>query len=166
MSIEEDWWQPRRLDLTGDCHASCRCTSHTQETLSQSRGIIRQLNIDDRKVSLLPPQPGIRQEAFGCCSQGLVFPRDMVPCVVESLRDRGSGQVDLILKDIAKDEGLALYAQYPVMIQYLGKLAVIDLSSLILAVSTGSNSVRGTKPYEARAIWSMAFATLSARELE
>ncbi|KEQ90490.1 hypothetical protein AUEXF2481DRAFT_568352 [Aureobasidium subglaciale EXF-2481] len=101
------------------------------------------------KVSLLPPQPGIRQEAFGCCSQGLVFPRDMVPCVVESLRDRGSGQVDLILKDIAKDEGLALYAQYPVMIQYLG-----------------SNSVRGTKPYEARAIWSMAFATLSARELE
>ncbi|KAI5267429.1 hypothetical protein E4T47_08044 [Aureobasidium subglaciale] len=101
------------------------------------------------KASLLPPQPGVRQEAFGCCSQGLVFPRDIVLRVVESLRDRGSGQVDLILNDIAKDEGLAVYAQYPVMIQHFG-----------------GNSVRGTESGEAQAIWSMAFEALSVRGLE
>jgi GR25 family glycosyltransferase involved in LPS biosynthesis len=76
------------------------------------------------KASLLPPRPGIRDEAFGCCSQGLVFPREEARPVVDMFRHRGSGQVDLILNDIADDKGLTRYAQYPVVMQHLGKLVL------------------------------------------
>jgi GR25 family glycosyltransferase involved in LPS biosynthesis len=76
------------------------------------------------KASLLPPRPGIRDGAFGCCSQGLVFPREEARSVVDMLRHRSSGQVDLILNDIADDEGLTRYAQYPVVMQHLGKLVL------------------------------------------
>jgi GR25 family glycosyltransferase involved in LPS biosynthesis len=72
------------------------------------------------KASILPPRPGVRAEAFGCCSQGLVFPRSTAGSTLDMLRDRGSGQVDLILNDIARNEGLTRYAQYPVMMQHLG----------------------------------------------
>jgi GR25 family glycosyltransferase involved in LPS biosynthesis len=78
------------------------------------------------KASLFPPRPGIRDEAFGCCSQGLVFPRDAALSTVDMLKYRGSGQVDLILNDIADDRGLTRYAQYPVMMQHLGKLIISD----------------------------------------
>jgi GR25 family glycosyltransferase involved in LPS biosynthesis len=73
------------------------------------------------KASLLPPRPGVRDEAFGCCSQGLVFPRSSALTTVDTLRHRDSGQVDLILNGIARDTGLTRYAQYPVMMQHLGK---------------------------------------------
>ncbi|KAI4764759.1 hypothetical protein E4T52_03166 [Aureobasidium sp. EXF-3400] len=101
------------------------------------------------KASLLPPRPGVRAEAFGCCSQGLVFPRSTARSILTMLRDRGSGQVDLILNDIARNQGLTRYAQYPVMMQHLGK-----------------NSVRRTVDREAQAIWSMAFERLSPYHLE
>ncbi|KAI4850108.1 hypothetical protein E4T44_02938 [Aureobasidium sp. EXF-8845] len=101
------------------------------------------------KASLLPPRPGIRDEAFGCCSQGLVFPRGAALSIVDMLKHRGSGQVDLILNDIADDKGLIRYAQYPVMMQHLGR-----------------NSVRGTVDRETQAIWSMAFEQLSPYQLE
>jgi hypothetical protein len=45
---------------------------------------------------------------------------------VDMLKYRGSGQVDLILNDIADDRGLTRYAQYPVMMQHLGKLIISD----------------------------------------
>jgi hypothetical protein len=76
------------------------------------------------KASLFPPRPGIRDEAFGCCSQGLVFPRSAAFATVDMLKHRGSGQVDLILNDLADDQGLTRYAQYPVMMQHLGKLVL------------------------------------------
>jgi GR25 family glycosyltransferase involved in LPS biosynthesis len=72
------------------------------------------------KASMLPPRPGVHAEAFGCCSQGLVFPRSTALSIVDLLRDRGSGQVDLILNDIAREKGFTRYAQYPVMMQHLG----------------------------------------------
>jgi GR25 family glycosyltransferase involved in LPS biosynthesis len=78
------------------------------------------------KASLLPPRPGVRAEAFGCCAQGLVFPRSTALSIVDLLRDRGSGQVDLILNDIAREKGFTRYAQYPVMIQHLGMWSTLS----------------------------------------
>lgn len=72
------------------------------------------------KASMLPPHPGVRAEPFGCCSQGLIFPRSTAASILDILRERGSGQVDLMLNAIARDKGLTRYAQYPVMMQHLG----------------------------------------------
>jgi hypothetical protein len=72
------------------------------------------------KASMLPPRPGVRAEAFGCCSQGLVFSREKALFLLDRLREQESGQVDLILNGIAWQEGLLRYAQYPVMMQHIG----------------------------------------------
>lgn len=72
------------------------------------------------KASLLPPSPGVINEPFGCCSQLMVFPRAQVPVVLEFLRARREGQIDLYLNDLAEENGLARYALYPVQGQHIG----------------------------------------------
>lgn len=69
---------------------------------------------------MLPPHPGVRKEGFGCCAQGLVFPRAKSPRVVEHLNARQSGQIDLMLDDLAKEDKLDRYALYPVQVQHIG----------------------------------------------
>ncbi|KEQ68078.1 hypothetical protein M436DRAFT_77137 [Aureobasidium namibiae CBS 147.97] len=101
------------------------------------------------KASMLPPRPGVRAEPFGCCTQGLIFPRSTAEFILDILEERGSGQLDIVLNDIARDQGLTRYAQYPVMMQHLGK-----------------NSVRNTVNREAQAVWSMTFEQLSPYQLE
>jgi len=73
------------------------------------------------KASMLPPRPGVRAEPFGCCTQGLIFPKSTAESLLDILKECGSGQLDIILNDIARDQGLTRYAQYPVMMQHLGK---------------------------------------------
>ena len=73
------------------------------------------------KASMLPPSPGVKQEAFGCCSQAMVFPREQVPQVVEYLKEKKAGQVDLMLNDWSRASGLARLALYPVQAQHIGK---------------------------------------------
>ncbi|KAJ3461093.1 hypothetical protein MRS44_011960 [Fusarium solani] len=101
------------------------------------------------KASLLPPSPGVFNEPFGCCSQAMVFPRVQVPLLVESLRAKREGQVDLLLDEIASNNNLERYALYPVQAQHIG----ID-------------SARKTVKGEAQAIWSMAFEDLDPGMLE
>ena len=74
------------------------------------------------KASLLPPRPGFREENFGCCSQGLVFPREQIPGLVEFLTRKKEGQVDMLLKERALEAGLARMALYPVQLQHVGEL--------------------------------------------
>lgn len=72
------------------------------------------------KASVLPPSPGVFRQNFGCCSQGLIFPRRQIPDVIGFLRERGGGQIDLILKDLASENGLDRYSLYPVQLQHVG----------------------------------------------
>lgn len=73
------------------------------------------------KASLFPPPPGVFKEPFGCCSQAMVFPRAQVPLVVDSLKERKEGQIDLMLDEIASSNGLDRYALYPVLAQHIGE---------------------------------------------
>ncbi|THZ71410.1 hypothetical protein D6C85_05309 [Aureobasidium pullulans] len=68
---------------------------------------------------MLPPHPGVRKERFGCCAQGLVFPRAKAPRVVEYLNAKQSGQIDLMLDDLAREDKLNRYALYPVQVQHI-----------------------------------------------
>ena len=100
------------------------------------------------KANMLPPRPGIRKEDFGCCAQGMVFPRHQVALITEYLNFRQRGQIDMMLDELAVDNTLNRYALYPVQLQHVGQ-----------------NSVRGTVPHEAQAIWSMAFEDLRPQKL-
>lgn len=95
------------------------------------------------KASVLPPAPGLFEESFGCCSQAMVFPRAQAPLVMEYLRERGQGQIDLMLDRLAEETALARFALYPVLVQHIG----VD-------------SARKTERNEAQAIWSMAYEDL------
>ncbi|THZ18936.1 hypothetical protein D6C89_08015 [Aureobasidium pullulans] len=88
---------------------------------------------------MLPPHPGVRKEGFGCCAQGLVFPRAKAPRVVEYLNAKQSGQIDLMLDDLAREDKLDRYALYPVQVQHIA--------------------------HEAQAIWSMTFEDLDPKAL-
>lgn len=95
------------------------------------------------KASLLPHSPGVFDEPFGCCSQALVFPRAQAKAVIDFLRLRKDGQVDLFLDDLAREAGLKRFALYPVMAQHIGL-----------------SSARNTQESEAQAIWSVAYEDL------
>nr|RBQ93836.1 hypothetical protein FVER53263_20199 [Fusarium verticillioides] len=101
------------------------------------------------KASLFPPQPGVFKEPFGCCSQAMILPRAQVPLVIDSLKERREGQIDLMLDEIASSNGLDRYALYPVLAQHIG----VD-------------SARKTAKEEAQAIWSMAFENHNPRTLK
>lgn len=74
------------------------------------------------KASLFPPSPGVFNEPFGCCSQAMIFPRRQVPLLISELRRKKSGQVDLMLDEIAIGNQLDRYALYPVQAQHIGQL--------------------------------------------
>ncbi|KAH6964371.1 hypothetical protein DER45DRAFT_610692 [Fusarium avenaceum] len=101
------------------------------------------------KASLFPPSPGVFNEPFGCCSQAMIFPRVQVPPLITYLRGKKKGQVDLMLNDVATENGLDRYALYPVQAQHIG-----------------IESARKTTKDEAQAIWSMAFEDLDAKVLK
>jgi hypothetical protein len=73
------------------------------------------------KASLLPPQPGVFDEPFGCCSQAMVFSRTQVPLLLDFLGEQSKGQIDLMLDQLAQETGLTRYASYPVQAQHIGE---------------------------------------------
>ena len=72
------------------------------------------------KYSLLPLQGVVEMNGPGCCTQGLVFPRDEVKSLIEYLQKRKSGQTDSIIEDYAEETGLARLALAPQQLQHVG----------------------------------------------
>ncbi|KAF7592412.1 hypothetical protein BBP40_000260 [Aspergillus hancockii] len=97
------------------------------------------------KASLLPPASEVFEEAFGCCSQARIFPRGVVPEIVGFLGSRCTGQVDLLLDEMAGGEGV-------------GEVCFVSGAG----AAYGLESARETVEAEAQAIWSMAFEYLDA----
>lgn len=91
------------------------------------------------RVSMQPPPPGLdRMEQFGCCSQGLIFPRLMD--AVKYATDQHY-YVDMTLERLANSEGLPRFALVPPLLQHVG-----------------SKSSKGSKFDEAaKTIWNFAF---------
>lgn len=73
------------------------------------------------KASLLPPSPGLREEAFGCCSQALVFNRMYVPNLISYLREKRTGRYDMMTRDFAWEWDLKRFSLYPMSVQHVGK---------------------------------------------
>lgn len=61
-------------------------------------------------------------EDFGCCSQGLIFPRDMVPSAMDTLKHATNKgyYVDMTLERWANNKHLPRYALVPPLLQHVG----------------------------------------------
>lgn len=72
------------------------------------------------KYSVHPLQGLVPMDRYGCCTQGLIFPRQNVPRLVEYLEQEGSGQTDAMIEDFATKTGLRRYALAPQQLQHIG----------------------------------------------
>lgn len=73
------------------------------------------------RVSMEPLTPGVREmPKFGCCAQGFIFSREMAPKVVERLRTKKAGYVDMLLEEWANKEDLVRWAVVPSLLQHIG----------------------------------------------
>lgn len=91
------------------------------------------------RVSMQPLRQGLqRMDRFGCCTQGLIFPRLIVPRAIEVLRHAGDPRyyVDMTLERWADTEGLPRFALIPSLLQHVG-----SKSSKGSAFDEGANSI-------------------------
>ena len=75
------------------------------------------------RVSMRPPSFGLqRMERFGCCSQGLIFPHDIVPQTMETVRHATNRRyyVDMTLERWGNADHLARFALVPPLLQHVG----------------------------------------------
>lgn len=72
------------------------------------------------KYSLMPLQGVIEMNRSGCCTQGLVFPRERVNALIEFLSAKGHGQTDSLIEEYADHDGLTRYALAPPQLQHVG----------------------------------------------
>ncbi|KIW57195.1 hypothetical protein PV05_05785 [Exophiala xenobiotica] len=73
------------------------------------------------KQTMMPLTSGVQEmNKYGCCSQGFVYPRDMVPDVLDKLRIETKGLVDMQIEKIADAEGYVRWAVVPPILQHTG----------------------------------------------
>lgn len=68
-----------------------------------------------------PLAPGIHEmNKNGCCSQGYVFPRSIVPSLLEKADLETDWLVDMMVEKIADEEGWIRWATSPALLQHIG----------------------------------------------
>ena len=75
------------------------------------------------RVSMQPHSSGLqRMEDFGCCSQGLIFPREIMPRAMETVRNATNQRyyVDMTLERWGNAQHLARFALVPPLLQHVG----------------------------------------------
>lgn len=74
-------------------------------------------------VTTHPPRPGVSlMPAFGCCSQGFIFPQDIVPSVIQRTKEAMYEYlyIDMLLERFADAKNLARFARFPSLLQHIG----------------------------------------------
>ncbi|KAL8694450.1 MAG: hypothetical protein Q9224_003569 [Gallowayella concinna] len=75
------------------------------------------------RISMQPMAPGIhKMDRFGCCSQGFIFPRAIVPRLIDRTRKamHEDYYIDMLLERWADAENLKRYVLVPSMLQHVG----------------------------------------------
>ncbi|KAL8849053.1 MAG: hypothetical protein Q9221_005952 [Calogaya cf. arnoldii] len=73
------------------------------------------------KLSMRPLPPGVHEMPnYGCCAQGMVFSSPGAARVVNKLKEKESGFVDMILEEWANQEKLTRFAVVPSLLQHIG----------------------------------------------
>jgi hypothetical protein len=65
------------------------------------------------RTSMQPPTPGVhRMDNFGCCSQGFIFSRQMVPLILDKIRHPVQSYIDMLMEAVAVSEDLARWVSF------------------------------------------------------
>ncbi|KXG46518.1 Glycosyl transferase, family 54 [Penicillium griseofulvum] len=72
------------------------------------------------KYNLMPLDGVVEMNKSGCCTQGLVFPRERVDGLIDFLSERGHGQTDSMIEEYADSHKLNRYALAPPQLQHVG----------------------------------------------
>jgi hypothetical protein len=71
--------------------------------------------------SISPLSPGVHEmNKFGCCSQGYIYPREIVQPLLQSTNLETDWLVDMMVEDIANEKGWIRWAQVPALLQHIG----------------------------------------------
>lgn len=76
------------------------------------------------RITTQPPAPGVHEmNPFGCCSQGFVFPRAVVPPLVERTKKAMDDDyyVDMLVERWADAEDLRRFVLIPSLLQHVGR---------------------------------------------
>ncbi|KAL4908492.1 hypothetical protein BDW74DRAFT_147518 [Aspergillus multicolor] len=73
------------------------------------------------RQTMWPIAPGVHEmNKYGCCSQGLVFPRAIIPRFLERTDLTTDWLVDMMIETIADAEGWTRWAVVPPLLQHIG----------------------------------------------
>jgi hypothetical protein len=72
------------------------------------------------RMTVFPLKSGVVHMDDGCCGQGLLFPRDIVPPLTDWYRAKGDGHADLRTEQFAEHTGLTRWALTPSVLQHIG----------------------------------------------
>jgi hypothetical protein len=72
------------------------------------------------KYNLMPLHGVIEMNKYGCCTQGLVFPREQLDGLIDFLSARKHGQTDSMIEEYADHHKLNRYALAPPQLQHVG----------------------------------------------
>lgn len=68
-----------------------------------------------------PIRPGVHEmNKYGCCSQGLIFPRSIIPLLLERTDLETDWLVDMMIEQIANQEGWSRWVVVPALLQHIG----------------------------------------------
>lgn len=96
------------------------------------------------------PHGVIEMPHFGCCSQGLLYPRESVKDVIDYLRQRRSGFVDEFVETLGNERNQLRYALVPSILQHIG------------ADETKKGAAKPVKNF----VWNFDFEAFNAEELK
>lgn len=116
--------------LTAMMFASKRGFSHKLKTIPNSAIWITSgvfipaavaLHFMAGRQTMWPISPGVHEmNKYGCCSQGLVFPRSIIPEFLERTDLTTDWLVDMMVEKIADHEGWTRWAVIPSLLQHVG----------------------------------------------
>ncbi|KAL4790936.1 hypothetical protein BDV19DRAFT_381918 [Aspergillus venezuelensis] len=73
------------------------------------------------RQTMWPLAPGVHEmNKYGCCSQGLIFPRSVVPQFLEHTDLTTDWLVDMMVEKIADAQGWSRWAVVPPLLQHIG----------------------------------------------
>lgn len=73
------------------------------------------------RQTMWPLSPGVHElNKYGCCSQGLVFPRSIIPSFLDKTDLTTDWLVDMMIEKIANREGWTRWAVVPPLLQHIG----------------------------------------------
>ncbi|KAL4867474.1 hypothetical protein BDV12DRAFT_171261 [Aspergillus spectabilis] len=73
------------------------------------------------RQTMWPLSPGVHEmNKYGCCSQGLVFPRSIIPRFLDQTDLTTDWLVDMMVEKIADKEGWTRWAVVPPVLQHIG----------------------------------------------